>query len=350
MYSGHIFSASFWRSYWVALRRSSRDQRDRKNAIRLTFAIILFFGYFGGLIGFFALNGAAGPFLVGASLSASIILFGWLSNRRDEKEAEREDLANVDLALRSRLAEDGFAIATLLTRASSEAMLKQKELPPGVQVITRRVQLDKLKSMNKWETLPTEVRDLLLLPDGHWSQEQINSTYSRFEVLRCLRWTLHLDDSLTPLTSLPKMNYQTAQSIFEYPESMLDGARLRPTWDIRVERNQANTFLSRCLAEAIGRGVISASNVEAQAWASDVNDSARRPEVRDLLAGIHTISEVDDATLRYLGSLSLLRCRCLHLLLDLQLEAPDWEAWASICFPTAPSAEEDEETRESITL
>jgi len=350
MFSGHIFSSSFWRSYWVALRRSRRDRRDLKNVVRFTAALLLFVGYYGYVIGSFAQHGAGSILLLFLSVFTLALFLRWISNRRDEKAAEREDLANVNIGLRNRLAEDGFVLATLLTRASSEAMLKQKELPPGVEVITRRAQIEKLKSLRKWDTLPGAVRRLLLLPDGHWSQEQIQSTYPCFEILRCLRWTLYIDDSLTSLTYLPKMNYETAQSIFENPQPILDGTRLRPTWDIRVERNQADAFFSRCLAEAIGRGLISASSDETKTWAYDVSETARQPEVRDLLAGINTIAEIDDSTVRYLGALSLQRFRCLQVLLDLQLEACDWKAWDAVCLPTALIGEDNEETEESTIL
>ncbi len=348
MFSGHIFSSSFWRSYWVALRRSKRDRRDLKNVIRFTVGLMFLIGYYGYLIWSFALNGAGSILGLFALIIGGAILLRWISNRHDEKIAEREEAANVDTAVRDRLAEDGFVMATLLSRASSEAMLKAKELPPEVEIITRRVQIDKLRNLDNWEKLTGTVRELLLLPDGRWSQEQIQGTYSCFEILRCLRWTLCTDNSLTPLTSLPKMNYKASHSIFTNPASILSGTRLRPTWDIRVERNQADAFFSRCLAEAIGRGTITASSDETKTWATGVNDTARLPDVRDVLAGIQTISEVDDFTLRYLASLGLLRYECLRLLIDIQGENPDWKAWEVLCFPKTPIGEEAESEESTI--
>ena len=350
MFSGHIFSSSFWRSYWVALRRSKRDQRDRKNVIKFTVGLLFFTAYYGYVIGSFALNGAGSILLIFVSVIAGALLLGWISNRSDEKAAEREALADVDTVLRTRLAQDCFIIATVLSRASSEATLREKELPSGVEVITRRVQIDKLRTLSEWETLTSEVRELLLLPDGHWSQRQIQSTYTYFEIVRCLRWVLCADNSLTPLSAFPKMNYGDSHSIFANPTPILSGGRLRPTWDLRVERNKADAFFSRCLAEAIGRGTISASGDETKTWASDVNETARLPEVRDVLAGVQTISEVDDHTLRYLACLGLQRYDCLRLLIDLQGKSSDRQAWEAFCFRMAPSGKDEAEIAESIIL
>ena len=339
-----IFSKSFWRTYWIAIRRSGRDKRDLKAALLITVGLLFFVGYYGFLlINFLSVSGDAAMAVVVVFVLCAIALVRYIFEQRDKRKADRADEAAVDQEVRRRLAEDGFFVAVLLTRAGSEQSIKENEPPPGVTVITRRIQIETLRKLGKWDTLAQPARNLLLLPDGHWSDEQILSARPCFETLRCLRWALFLESDLTPLPNIPKMNYKESQKVFENPEKILEGRRLRPIWDIRVERNKADQFFTRCYAEAIGRGLITPETEETQNWASELNETVRQEHVRDVLAGIQTIAEIEESSLRYLVRISFQRYKCLQLLIDLQDGLNKWSEWEDLCFP-APTEEASAES------
>lgn len=336
-----IFSRSFWQSYWVALRRSPHDKRDRKVALRITLALLLFFGIYGTYIVWIVRHVFNSPgewyiFAPGLLVLVVVITYSRISERKDRLANDKADLAAVDPALRARLAQDAYTLAVLLTRAGSEHALKEKELPENRVAITRQIQMEKLRQLGKFATLPPSVRDLLLLPDGHWTEDQMLSVRKCFEIMRCLRWVLGEEPILTPLTQVPKLNFKDAQRLFESPQKILEGNRLLPNWDIRVERNNADFFFGRCFAEALGRGLISNQNPDIQAWAANVNQSMRENHVRDVLAGVQTIAEVQEAGLMYLAWTSQHRYTCLRLLMDLQDGKDRWAEWDQLCFPQAP--------------
>jgi hypothetical protein len=138
------------------------------------------------------------------------------------------------------------------------------------------------------------------------------------------------------------MNYKASQTIFEKPERIFEGKRLLPIWDIRVERNRADEFFARCLAEAIGRGLMTVNSPDTEKWASEVNETMRQAHVRDFLAGAQTVSELDDFSLMYLTTLSFHRQQCLQHLMNIQDGKDEWTKWESLCFPKlAPEAESD---------
>jgi hypothetical protein len=336
----HLLSKSFWRSYKISIRRSTRDKRDLKAACLISLGLLLFVGYYGTLIwNFFRLPDGKLILTPAILLGSTILFIRWLSERRDQRAIDKEDEAAADQGLRAHLAQDAYFISVLLIRAGSEQSLKDKELPQEVTVITRRIQIERLRKLGKWETLPTHSRILLLLPDGHWSGNQIHSVRKCFEILRCLRWVLGIDSELTPLTHVPKLNYNNPQQLFDKPEKLLDGKRLLPAWDIRVERNRADEFFGRCFAEAIGRGLMQSHDPMAEKWASEVYEAMREPYVRDTLAGIHTIAEIEDAFLLNLTWTSYHRHQCLQLIMDFEDGTDKVEEWQSLCFPQAPTVE-----------
>lgn len=332
----HIFSREFWRAYWVAIRRSTRDRRDLKHVLLLTaylIVVILYYGYF--------IWSAKAGFDIGTGLILSVVIFfvvtgfvgRWASNKLDERKARKEADLATNKMLRRRLASDGFALSVLLSRTGSEQMLREKLLPPEIEVVTRRFHIDRLRELKEWDRLPMQVRNLLLMPDGHWPLDLIATFRQSFETLRCLRWVLRVDESLEPLSYLPRMKYETAQELVEKPERLLSSIGMLETWDIRVERNKADVFFSRCYAEAIGRGWINDENGHAQSWAIGVYESARDLENRDTLVGYETVGELDEMTLRYITGVAFQRYKSLQLMMNLSDGADSWEEWTALCFP-----------------
>lgn len=331
-----MFSSQFWRTYWIAIRRSKRDRRDLKHVLHLTIYLIIFICYYGSVI-WSARAGFDRGTRVILSIAAFFIVTAfvgrWVSNKIDEREATKEADLAINKTVRHRLASDGFALCVLLSRAGSEHMLREKILPPEIQVVTRRVHIDQLHKLNEWDHLPTEVRNLLLMPDGHWPLELAATIQKSFETLRCIRWVLRVDKALEPLINFPKMNYKTAQELVEKPERLLSGIGMLETWDIRVERNETDVFFSRCYAEAIGRGLVNDEDTNSQTWAINVYESARDIENRDVLVGYETVGELDEMTLRYITGVAFQRYKCLQLIMNLSDGADNWEEWTDLCFP-----------------
>jgi hypothetical protein len=341
----HIFSGEFWRDFWVSIRRAKRDSRDRKAILRFLGIVLFSVLYYGRIIWVSGMeSGDKGTlFLYGifASCAAVAMVGIWISNKFDERTARLESNRSVDQAVRRRLSTDGFALSVLLARAGSEQMLREKELPHGVEVITRRSHIDQLKKLDLWNSLPGELRTLLLMPDGHWPEDVIQFPNS-FETIRCLRWILRIDTNLQALTYFPKMNYTYAQQLVDKPERLLSEGGMVDIWDIRVERNHADAFFSRCYAEAIGRGIMSNADSETQTWAIQTFNSARDVEIRDVLVGYETISELDEGTLRYMFGISFQRYRCLQLIMDLIDGVNRWDDWTTLCFPKGNSPKSTE--------
>jgi hypothetical protein len=336
MAARHIFSSGFWRGYWVSIRRSGRDRRDLKFALRATAALLFLALYYGGFLwniraGFDATTIAI--FAVAAIVAGGIFLLVRIQNMRDRRQAEKEQLAATDAAVRNRLAANGFWLAILLDRAGSEQMLKDKILPEGINIVTRAVHLSRLREGGQWDSIPATVRALLVAGDGHWTAEQIFSCRKCFEVLRCLRWVLCFDAELKPLTYLPRPDYSQACQVIEQADRLLGSGRLLPTWDIRVQRNEADIFFGRCYSEMICRGLIAVSDEPTRAWASGLKDAIGEPHQRDVLAGFDTVAELDEPTLRYAAGTALNRYQGLQLMMRLQDGEDIWEAWEAFCFP-----------------
>jgi hypothetical protein len=79
---------------------------------------------------------------------------------RVDVKSETDDL----LEHRKQLAQ--VAVALAIDRAGSEAFLKTKELPAGVDVIPRQRLIAMLRSTEIWDALPLISRERMMLPDG----------------------------------------------------------------------------------------------------------------------------------------------------------------------------------------
>lgn len=327
-----VFSREFWRGYWIAIRRSGRDSRDRKAVLVLTLTLLGVFGYYG--FWFFWSATHDGEILLFIFIFLIICLGRWIYHTIDEHRGRQASDRAVNKHLRDRIAADGFALSVLLARAGSEQLLREKELPPQIQIVTRQAHLAQLRQLSLWENLPIGVRDLLLMPDGHWPEGAID-LWRSFEILRCIRWALRLDSTLVALTHLPKMNYKSAGELIDKPERLLSSTGMLDIWDLRLARNQADAFFSRCYAEAIARGLFAPEDANAIEWANEVAKQARDPERRDTLVSHYTIAELNDGTLRYVVAIAFHRYHCLQFLINFLEGSTNPEEWIEFCFPDA---------------
>ncbi len=315
-----MFTSKFWKAYWIALRRMHRDPAALRLGLRVTAYFIYLAVYLGWIArGVLATHDGETYFILGfgAALGGGALLLVSIWNWKDAWLTRREAAKTVNVAVRDQLRLEAFAIAMLLHRASSEQMVQTKTLPPGIEVITRRSQLDRLRALGLMTSFPEHVRSLLLLPDGHWTPQQINASWFSVEALRCLRWVLCLDSALLSLGDVVDSNAKDLNTLLDKPERILKAQRLLDPWDIRVERNIADAVFSRCYVEQLSRGKIPAENEEQRSLALEIQEAAIDAPHEDYLVGSRTVIELSDDAARDLSMTAYRRHSCLLQIMDL---------------------------------
>ncbi len=220
---------------WVALRRSRRDPRARLNLLRL----LLFLAYLIAIVVFYSnlflglsLDfGRIGNLIVWGIIPFFLLIFILVGilQRRLERRAQDRDNPAVPATTKLAIYREACLLAILLERLSSEIGM-EKELPEDIEVITRRVLLDRLAELNLRDNLEPELRDILLAPDGHWPQELKQRAFQSWECFTVLRWVLGLG-ALTPLTEQP--NYKLADINVLFAIKQLEKLSVLPAWDVR---------------------------------------------------------------------------------------------------------------------
>jgi hypothetical protein len=280
-----------WRLGWVHLRRCHKDPRSRKYLRRLLLMIcapllaplcVLLIFTPGGFIGTLV----------------------WMGNYHRKKAQERERLAKlppkrdppppVTPALRRELADLALLHALLADRAGSEDFLRTKVLPEGVEVITRRVQLDALRDRGLYDRLGDVERDLLIQTDGHWTESTSSDIAFALEPLRLLRWALRVDHYLPSVGDCLVLNFKQSHEIATDPDVLYRGDAFIPIDTLDTAFRDAQGFLNRCFAETVHRGLLSAENEEQAAWCRKIIADYSQNEQKDLTLGPTIVSKADD--------------------------------------------------------
>lgn len=316
------FRKDAWRALWVALRRSPRDKKARLQLIRLVLSLILFglgLTYYVFLFHGYSLSfGRTGDAVMAVLLIAivALIIVPPITDRIEKRAQERAS-PSVSPELKKALFREACLLATLLERLSSEKYL-EKEIPPEINIITRRVLLDRLSTLGLREGLEPWLLDLLLAPDGHWTVEQKQRARHAWECLYVFRWALGLDQ-LPELTSVPKYRLAGAQSLFaiQCPEKLF----VLPSWDLRPARNVAGTFFHRCWAELLARRQVSAdddSQIErALEFRAQIQEEGY---TGDYLIGARTVTELKTDLLFFITMRAYYRWQLLSLLVSVTAE------------------------------
>lgn len=167
-------SSHGWKALWVAIRRSRRDSRARKNLLRLVVSLAAaalyvcwYFFYFRGLL---AADKATGLLSLGVLIwMVSLMAYSAVQLKWEKWKLDKDD-PPVTPGIKIALHQEACLLAILLERLGSEIAM-EKELPPEIEIITRRVQLEKLDALGLRENLDPFLLDVLLAPDGHWPRE-----------------------------------------------------------------------------------------------------------------------------------------------------------------------------------
>ena len=296
--------------------RARKDPRARKSLlVRGIFLLYMLsvFGYYG--YSFYGFHDPATAIGMAVVLVVILMIAGAVrfAQWSEAQKILREDIASTLVEVTAEVQRLAHGLAAVTQRALGERWLRHNVVPEGHTVITRRIQLETLREKGVWDEMPTEVRAWMMSPDGSWPDLRVAHVLSTGETLNTLLWALALQKTLRPVEDLlTTLSMNQFASALERPAS-----GLRPTWDLRVERNRAFQYFGRCHAERVHRGEVDADNDEQaaaiRAWMAEVTE---RPS-EDVLAGAATIRELDDDSLRIATFSAAYRAVTLGLLIDL---------------------------------
>jgi len=341
-----MLRASTWSDAWRSLRRVHKDSRARKHIRHFLWLLIipvlcfLYLCLVAGTRAFYVV-----PF---------IFLFIWLRNRNSAKNSAtlhiapqpapiHRDLSPEDRRqLHTRFADLALLLGVLLDRAGSETYLRDKVLPEGVEVVSRRIHIDLLKSRNLWDTLAPPDREAIMMPDGAWTPQHINIVVNRcFEPFRLLRWVLRIDFHLPVVGKQLRFDFHAANELIRTPPKLLTPSEeltLQP--QVEIARDAARQFLLRCYAEEVTRGYTAPDQEETTQWANSVSISMSGKQSVDFLLDQNLVSEATRDQLEWATHLSRLRLHFLNWILSIENQ-PDPPRLEFACFPPAPQEREE---------
>jgi len=305
-----------WREAWLSLRRAHKDRRARKHLRQLAWLVlvpVICIAYIAWIVGQRLLMVV--PILA--------VIFGWRawSHRRKEaslsllpppKPVYRELTPDEKAAFRRYFADVALIYAVMLDRAGSETYLRSKVLPEGVEVTTRRVHLDLLKSRGIWDKMAQEDREALIVPDGEWNPGWIEYLLMGFEPLRLMRWILRLDFHLPVVGRQLRFDYKLANEIVRAPAKPYEGKDLVSPSMMDTARQAAENYYNRCVAERIYRGDVEAANEESSRIADRVATRYRNKQHEDLVLGVKLVSETSSEDLNWATMVSRRRVGFFH--------------------------------------
>lgn len=312
-----LFDRQTWLLAGIALRRAHKDQRARK----LLGSILLWL-----------VSLAAPPVLVIGAAAAAVVApesVGGLAicigltigfviralRTLAKRDAQLDRTAQeVPLAVRQNVFRTTYWLANLMRRCESEFALL-KEMPPNIEIVTRRLMLDRLKAQGIWEEIPLVVRELLLKPDGHWTGSERNNVADKFEFLACLRWIARKDSVLAVLALAPAYKGVHAQEISADTDWFHNELTVAPM-QIDAHLKRTGGFLERCAREGIARGLFPADEDKRQHAVEQNRKMDARARAEDWLVGSRTVGEIDDQELRRVHRRALLRFRLLRSVLE----------------------------------
>ena len=351
-----LLSASTWIDVWKSLKRAHKDSRARKFLRQI--AVLC-------LVPFLCIAYLAWAAGIGLLYFLPLVFLGiWLYNRHRTKNSaplhiapqpepiHRVLTAEDRIALRARFSDLTLLLSIFLDRAGSEAYLRNKVLPDGVEVVSRRIHIDLLKSRNLWDNLPTPDRDAMMMPDGAWEPSHIAITANRcFEPLRLMRWILRIDHRLPLVGQQLRFDFRTANELVRNPEKFLTpGDAITEQSLIETARDAAHQYLLRCYAEEVARGYITPDEAETTEWANRLSSSMSGKQSVDFLIDASLVSEATREQLEATTQLSRYRLHFLNWILSIENETnPAQPDPPDLDFAIFPSPDSDSESESEST-
>jgi hypothetical protein len=344
-----LLSGSTWRSAGHSLRRAHKDRRALKHLGRLAWLClipILCLAYLAWLAGTGAIYLL--PFVI------PVIWFIRRNHKRNDPAAlsllqkpapiHRELTPEDRATLRTFFAKLALTYAVFIDRAGSEAFLKEKVLPEGVQVVSRRIHIDLLKTHGLWDLIGPDDRVAMMMPDGAWDQRHIHIASTGFEALRLLRWILRIDFYLPAIGQQLQFSYKLANELVRAPEKLLGPSAspelaLQPM--LETGRDVAREYLIRCYAEEVTRGYSVPEKEDTANWAQNLAQSLSGKQSADLVLDGKLVSEADEPTLRRATQLARMRMDYLNWAIYIE-NNPTPPQLQVRCFPPEPTESDNE--------
>ncbi len=343
-----ILTKQYWREFRRDLKRSKKDKRARRGAFLRLAALAYFIWvlWFYGDAVYSVHDSGTYAILGGMATIIVVVLVGRkVSHLLDERRQFREDLAATPSGTAERLQRLALGELAITERALSELWLSRYTLPEGFEVRTRRIQIDKLREARVWDEMPSDARQWMMRPDGDWTIAISLATLSGAESLHTLLWALFLIQELRSLDELAK-----PLPFAVIAKTLRRTARgVRPTWDLRVARNDAHIFFTRCYAEHIHRGTTKADDENQQAaiteWMTGINEG----NIADSFAGDLTIAELDATSLDQVGRSSARRMVTLDAVLQLMDGVDAWSRLTELVYGSFVGEETSTEEPEAAS-
>jgi hypothetical protein len=320
-----LFQPQTWAILHISVLRFHKDARARKLIGSLALwvlGIAIAILAIGGAIATAAFAPQAFPILFGSlGLGLGFVVRHFRAQERRQKLFDKAAL-EVSLEKRRQISRTTYWLAIMLRRCHSEYALL-KEIPPHIQIITRRVVLDQLKEKGLWEEMPLPVRDLLLKPDGHWTPAERDMVADKFELLTTLRWITRLDASLRVLPLPPIYRFGQIAEMVKEPSWMDQDLPLAPVqMDARMKIDAR--YLERCAAEGIARGLFPRDEETRTRAVEYKRNIEKNAQSLDALHGPITVGELRDQDLQSVHRRAFLRWHMLRAVLA--IAQPDGSA------------------------
>lgn len=339
-----LFEKSVWVELWGSVRRAHKDKRARSRLAFLSLAVGLLVLVAAAVIVYLAFLIGTGAILI---VPFVIPVLWWIRRSADHEfqpmnivpQWARPDVKAEEASgglLRRYFAELALLYAVLVDRAGSERFLKEKELPPGVEVTSRRLHMDVLRSSSLWDRISLKDREAIMMPDGTWAWDKINLYATGIEPFRLLRWILRLEFRLPTIGQHLTGDFSIAHGIVVNPERLRQGRALVEDASVRVARDDARNTLLRCIAETISRGYQVAEDEKTAAWAKEVSEELSGNQHADFLLGNELVSEANRDRLAWATALANIRTDFLSAVLEMldsgrQPEGPLTSIFAEEC-------------------
>lgn len=301
-----LFRKSYWRQLtltstwyeaWLSLCRAHKDRRARK--------------YLRGLAILLVIPAVCLIYLIWLLKSGAIIILPfvipviWWIRRSNRLSApvhitpQPETPKPVEMTPEQRerfcasLGELGLFYAVMLDRAGSELFVQRKELPPNIEIVSRRTHIDLLRRTGLWDKLSPADREATMIADGHWDQSIIQRVSLAMEPFRIIRWLLRVDFYLPVVGKQAKADFGLAHEIVLEPEKLLASRQFISTEGLDIALRSARDYFYRCFAESIHRGYRTPRNEDAARWAAGVATRLSGRQHDDLTIGTKLVSEAD---------------------------------------------------------
>lgn len=321
---------AFWRHYYISLRRSGRDVRARRFAVGVTLFLLVtpIYGWFLYRTLYREGGGGSQALVFYAVLLAFALLARYLMVRSHRKQgglsaisitapgAETSDRGGsvpdcVQEYLEARLT----IISGLLARGRGESLAPGERRTPTDAMASRQVVNTRVRQKGLWEKLEPQEADLLGREGGTWGPEDLLLVLRWSEQLRLLRWVTRMDAEIRPLAHGVALDFGLA-TLPDHNHARPQGKRpLLNSWDVRVERDIALTYLARIAGELHTRGCLDLvldNNEWVQPFLRQVSGDSL-----DLWFGVNTIADLSDNGLRLSGAAIAARERYASYLVDL---------------------------------